>query len=108
MSDNIFTGMVENLEDNFQEIASGITDSLRDTDSEYTALFEKRLELQRRFPCIGAALEGEGAVSMTAEEHAGLLEYLGVVNDMENIERLRLYYAGHRDCLAYLKKIGAI
>lgn len=108
MNDSIFTGMVENLEANFQEIASGVTDALRGSDEEYTTLFQKRLELQERFPCIGAALEGDGAVSMTAEEHAGLLEYLGVVSDMENIERLRLYYAGHRDCFAYLKKIGAV
>lgn len=108
MNDNLFTGMVENLEDNFLEIASGITDSLRDTDTDYAALSKKRLELQERFPCIGAIIEGEGAVSINAEEHAGLLEYIGVVGDMENIERLRLYYAGHRDCFAYLKKIGVI
>jgi hypothetical protein len=108
MNDNIFSGMIETLEDNFQEIASNIVSALRDTDEEYAALYEKRLELQRQFPCIQAVVEGEGAVSMTAEEHAGLLEYLGVVNEMENIERLRLYYAGHRDCFAYLKKIGAI
>ncbi len=108
MNDNIFAGMVENLEASFQEIASGVTAALQDTDAEYAALSRKRLELQGRFPCIGAALEGEGAVSMTAAEHAGLLEYLGVAGDMENIERLRLYYAGHKDCFAYLKKIGAI
>ena len=108
MNDNIFTGMVENLEDNFLEISSGVTASLRDTDEEYTALFEKRLELQKRYPCIQTTLEGDGEVSMSAEEHKGLLEYLGVVNDMENIERLRLYYAGHRDCFAYLKKIEAV
>jgi len=107
MNDNIFTGMTENLEDNFQEIASGITASLRDTDEDYADLFEKRFDLQRRFPCIQAVIESDGAVSLTAEEHAGLLEYLGVVNDMENIERLRLYYAGHRDCFAYLQKIDA-
>ena len=108
MNDSIFTGMVENLEANFQEIASGVTDALRGSDEEYTTLFQKRLELQERFPCIGVALEGDGAVSMTVEEHAALLEYLGVVSDMENIERLRLYYAGHRDCFAYFKKIGAV
>jgi hypothetical protein len=108
MSDNIFTGMVENLEDNFLEISGGITASLRDTDEEYSALYEKRMELQKQFPCIQAIIEGAGAITMTAEEHAGLLEYLEVVGDMENTERLRLYYAGHRDCFAYLKKIGAV
>jgi hypothetical protein len=108
VNDNIFIGMVETLEDNFQELSSDIVSALRDTDETYAALFEKRLELQRRFPCIQATVERDGGVSMTAEEHAGLLEYLGVVNEMENIERLRLYYAGHRDCFAYLKKIGAI
>lgn len=108
MNDNIFTGMMERLEDGFLEMASEITASLCDTNPEYAALFERRLELQSRFPCIGSVLEGEGTVTMTTVEHAGLLEYLGVVNDMENIERQMLYYAGHRDCLAYLKKIGAV
>jgi hypothetical protein len=108
MNDNIFTGMVENLEDNFLEISSGVITSLRETDGEYAALCDRQDELQKRFPCIQAVLEGEGAVSMSAEEHKGLLEYLDVTGSMEDIKRLRLYYAGHRDCFAYLKKIGAV
>ena len=108
MSDNIFAGMVENLEFNFHEIASGITASLREMDEEYALLSEKRLELQEQFPCIQEIFDGEVKISMTADEHEGLLQYLSVVSDMENIERLRIYYAGHRDCFAYLKKIGVI
>ena len=108
MSDNIFTGMIENLEDNFQEITSDIIASLRDMDDDYAALFQKRLELQEQFPCIQAVFEGDGALSMTADEHKRLLEYMSVSNEMENIERLRLYYAGHRDCIVYLKKISAL
>ena len=108
MNDNNFIGMMEHLENNFLEISSEITTSLRDTNEEYSALHQKRLELQHRFPCIGTVLEGNDAVSMTAEEHSGLLEYFGIVNDMENIERLALYYAGHKDALAYLKKIGSV
>jgi hypothetical protein len=108
MNDTTFNGMVETLEDNFMEITSDITDSLRNSDEEYAALFEKRMDLQKRFPCIQNTLEEEGSVSMNAEEHKGLLEYLSVVNDMENIERLRLYYAGHKDCFTYLRKIGVM
>jgi len=108
MSDNIFIGMMENLEDSFSEISSNLAVALRETDTEYDALYQKRLELQDRFPCIQAVIEDECPVSITAGEHGGLLEYLSVVNDMEGIERLQLYYAGHRDCFAYLKKIGMI
>ena len=35
----------------------------------------------------GCGVEGKAAVSMIAEEYRGLLEYLGIVNDMENIEQ---------------------
>jgi dsDNA-binding SOS-regulon protein len=53
-------------------------------------------------------LDGEGAVRLTAEEHAGLVEHTRTTDEAENRERLNLYLAGHRDCFAYLKKIGLL
>ena len=108
MNDNIFIGMVENLENNFFEISTDVLSSLRDTNEEYKALHQKRLALQSEFPCIQNVFEGETEITITSAEHKVLLEYIGIVSDMENIERLQLYYAGHRDCFAYFKKIGVI
>jgi hypothetical protein len=108
MKDEIFSGLVAQLEDRFQEMDSDISTALLDTDEEYVALRKRQTELEERFPFIETAMEGKGSLSLTAIEHAGLVEYLGVSNEIENRERLNLYYAGHRDCFAYLKRIGLL
>jgi hypothetical protein len=108
MKDEIFSRLVAHIEDDFQAMDSKITIALRYTNEEYIRLSRRQTELEKRFPFIESALEGEGALNLTAEEHAGLVEYLGVRDEMENLERLNLYYAGHRDGFAYLKKIGVI
>ena len=108
MKEEIFSGLVAHIDDDFQAMESDITTALKETDEEYAALSKQQSVLQHRFPFIESALEGNGALNLSAEEHAGLVEYLSVTNEMENRERLNLYYAGHRDCFAYLKKIGVI
>jgi len=108
MKDEIFSGLIAQLEDRFEEMDSDFSIALPESNAEYAALMERREKLQERFPFIESALEGTGALSLTAEEHAGLVEYLNLTNEMENHERLNLYYAGHRDCFAYLRKIRVI
>ena len=108
MKEEIFSGLIARIEEEFQAMDSEITTALKETDEEYAALNKRRTELEARFPFIESALEGESALNLSAEEHAGLVEYLSVTNEMENRERLNLYYAGHRDCFAYLKKIGVM
>jgi hypothetical protein len=108
MKDEIFSGLVAQLEDRFQEMDSDITTALLDSDAEFAAMRKRQTEIEARFPFIESVLEGKGELSLSAEEHAGLVEYLKVTNEMEDRERLNLYYAGHRDCFAYLKRIGVI
>jgi hypothetical protein len=108
MKAEIITGLVAQLEDRFQEMDSDISTALLDTDEEYAALRKCQTELEERFPFIESAMEGKGSLTLTAAEHAGLVEYLGVTDEIENRERLNLYYAGHRDCFAYLKRIGLL
>ena len=108
MQNDIFSRLLEQLEDRFLEIDSDLTVALQEHDEEYARLKARQAELERQFPFIESVLDGEGEVHLTAEEHAGLVEYMRVTDDAENRERLNLYYAGHRSCLAYLKKIGAV
>ena len=108
MQDNIFTGLLAQLEERFEEMDSEITFDLPERDEKYAALRARLEELERRYPFIESVLDGGDAVRLTAEEHAGLVEYIRVTDEMENRERLNLYLAGHRDCLTYLKKIGRL
>ena len=43
-----------------------------------------------------------------AEEHEAYLAYIGLMRQMEDMERLQIYFRGHTDAVAYLKKIKAI
>ena len=45
---------------------------------------------------------------MTAEEHRAYVDYLNLVRQMEDMERQHIYFRGHTDTVAYLKKIKAI
>jgi len=53
-------------------------------------------------------LEGTGEISLTKDEHRILAEYLNTKIEMDSIERRQIYFRGHTDSFAYLKKIGAI
>jgi hypothetical protein len=107
MQEDIFSGLVAQLEERFQEMDSDITTALLERDEQYAALRKRLGELERQYP-IEAWLEGKGAVSLSADEHAALVEYTKVTFESENRERLNLYLAGHRDCFGYLKQIGLL
>jgi hypothetical protein len=92
----------------FMEIDSVVTVALRKNDEGYAALRERKKELETRFPFIEPLLEGTAASGLSKDELTGLAEHAAVSFEMERRERLSLYLAGHRDCLAYLKRIGAL
>ena len=64
-------------------------------------------KMKRRNPVIGALLEGKGELSFTAEEHEALKEFIRLYMRTDNMEREHIYFRGHADGFAYLKKIGA-
>jgi hypothetical protein len=77
-------------------------------DEGYHALFRESDSLQAEFPAIMNVLEGEGEISLTAEEHAALVRYLAARQEMEDAERQHIFFRGHADNFAYLKEIGAV
>ena len=108
MQEGIFSGLLAQLEERFEEMDSEITVALTERDEKYAALRARLEELERRFPFIESVMDGEGVVGLTTEEHAWLVEYIRTTDEAENRERLNLYLAGHRDCFAYLKQIGLL
>ena len=101
-----FPGLIALLEEMFGEICSNLHIAMRDRDKEYALLVKRCGDLSGRF--IEIALEGKGPLSLSAEEHGRLVEYLNLKNEMEEREQLNIYYAGHRDCVGYLSRIGLI
>lgn len=98
----------ERFDDAFAEVCSDLWNTLRNTDSDYAEMWRELLALVEAFPVFPAVTEGEGAVSLSAEEHKAFLRYLYLKHEMEDIERKHIYFCGHRHSFDYLKRIGAI
>jgi hypothetical protein len=98
----------EHIDELFMEMDSRIVIALQDSDEGYSALVRDRDGMAHSFPQMEQWLEGTGPLSLTEEEHAGLARYTALTTEMEDMERRAIYYAGHRDCIAWLKKIGAL
>jgi hypothetical protein len=107
-SQEFYPNLPDRIKDAFPEIDSDIATDLRKQDEGYSSLFRESGSLQAEFPVITDVLESEGEIALTAEEHAALVRYLAVKQEMEDAERQGIYFRGHTDCFAYLKKIGAV
>ena len=92
-----FYDLVERIKDNFMEIDSDIMVDLKKQDEDYANMCQD-LEVT----------EESGAISLTAEEHDIMRKYMSRMFEKETIERCQIYFRGHTDGYAYLKKIGAI
>lgn len=107
MSDT-YMDLAARLEDSFPEIENEIILDLRENNEDYMALRDKISDIENKNVFIGQALNGSREVHLTAEEHAVLTEYLRLRFNLEDMERLQIYFRGHTDAVAYLKKIKAI
>ena len=105
---NDYLDLSQRIEESFPEIDNDICMDLFHSNEKYVELFNKSDELQKMHPFIMKVLEGSGEVSLTAEEHGALVEYLSVKIRMEDMERQYIYFHGHKDNFAYLKKIGVL
>ena len=62
---------------------------------------------EKQNPFIMQLLEREGEVNLTDEEHETLKAFFRLYMKADNMEREHIYFRGHADGFAYLKKIGA-
>lgn len=103
-----YYNLAERIEDAFTEIDSDISTDLLKAGGEYAALRREADELQQAHPVIERVLEGEGTISLSEDEHTALVRYIGLTRQIEEVERRQIYFRGHTDSFAYLKKIGVI
>ena len=107
MSDTYFD-LPSRMEDSFPEIDSDIVVDLRENNEDYAEIHQQISELKRQFPCIVQVMDSQDELHLTEEEHAVFSKYLRLSRKLEDMERLQLYFRGHTDAVAYLKKIKAI
>ncbi len=106
--DFILNNLVKRVEELFGEIDNDIVMNLLHSNDEYSKLYYRRIEIQRQYPAVQKAVDGEGGVSLNNDEHKALVEYLRVNEQANSMEHLEVYFQGHVDCMAYLKKIGVL
>ena len=93
-----YNDLVKRMEHGFMEIDNDIIVDLRRQDDSYLALCRQIGDMERDYPFI---------LNVT-EEHRVLVEYFKLSLKKDNIERKQIYFRGHTDGYAYLKKIGAV
>lgn len=81
---------------------------LRQKDKDYEQVHEQFYTMEEQYPFIKEVLEGKGRITLTAEEHTILLDYLDLYRKMDKKERIHIYFRGHTDALAYLTKTGMV
>ena len=101
MKNELFTDLPQRIEEDYPEMENEMLLELRKKDEAYE-------ELHEQYPFIMEVLEGKGSVALTAEEHEILLNYLALYREMDEKERIHVYFRGHTDALAYLKKTGMV
>lgn len=107
-SNEEFCDLIKRVELEFMQIDSDIVVDLRKHDKEYLSLCRQLGEMESNYPFIMQVTEGSGEVSLTVEEHERLVEYLKISLKKDDMERKQIYFRGHTDGYAYLKKIRAI
>lgn len=108
MNDSSYTDLAQRIEESFAEIEDEAIADFKKTDEAYANLYQQISKLKEDNPFIGKVMDGSGDISLTAEEHGVLTEYFRLRFRLDDMERQRLYFRGHTDCISYLKKVGAL
>lgn len=103
-----YLDLASRLEESFHEIENDALSDLAENNEEYAKLQTQITGLKRQHPFIGKLIEGGYAAQLTAEQCAAMSRFIDLYMKLELLERRHLYFRGHTDAFAYLKKINAI
>lgn len=106
--DDTYFDLASRLEDAFPEIDSDIVTDLRENNEDYADLQQQISDLQQQYPFIMEVMEGSGEIHLSAEEHDAFTQFLRLRRKLDDMEREQLYFRGHTDAIAYLRKIKAL
>ena len=108
MKNDLFTDLPLRIEEDYPKLENDMLLELRKKDKDYEQIHKQFYTIEEQYPFIMEVLEGKGRITLTEEEHAILLDYLALYRKMDEKERVHIYFRGHTDALAYLKKIGMV
>jgi hypothetical protein len=107
IENDTFLNLAERIADSFMEIDSDICRDLRENNAEYIQMWRESAKLHEDFPIIREIMDCEDEIRLSVEEHKARTDFLLLKNYMENFERRQIYFRGHTDNFAYMRRIGA-
>ena len=84
---NSYLDLADRIADSFTEIENDITVDLRKSNEEYYSLYQSISELKAKHPFIQELMEGDGDLSLSAEEHEVLTRFFKLQFRIESMER---------------------
>ncbi|MEY8378830.1 hypothetical protein AALD22_24330 [Lachnospiraceae bacterium 56-18] len=103
-----FGNLVKYVEDNFSELENAVLCNLEERDCAYKAVCRQLRHMIEMYPFIAEITEGVGKITISEEEHRVLTDFFKADLEKEELERMQLYFQGHIDGYAYMKKIGMV
>lgn len=100
--------LASRLEESFHEIENDALTDLAEIDEEYAKLQAQISRLKRQNQFIGELIDGSFEGSLSEQQSVALVKFIELYMDLEEMERKHLYFRGHTDAFAYLKKISVI
>ncbi|CAM3282089.1 MULTISPECIES: DUF6664 family protein [Paenibacillus] len=97
----------QRLEQVFDDLDNEVTRRLRNEEA-YMMWVQRRVEIQLQHPFIKGIMDGDAGVFPSDQDYQAWLEVQKTLDETIRMERMALYWQGHADCYAYLKKIGAL
>ena len=81
---------------------------LRENSEDYADLQQRISNMKQQYPAIMEVMEGSGEVHLSVKEHDAVTQFLRLRRKLDDMEREQLYFRGHTDAIAYLRKIKVI
>lgn len=83
------------------KVGEQIVTYLRGKHSEYQDIGKRQKKLIENYPMLLTVLDGDGEITLNADEHRAFKEYLANRDDMERLEREYYYYYGQSHVFSY-------
>lgn len=108
--DEYYDDILELIDSNFNGIYSSVEIELRENDGEYLKITKEMKRILADTPAITDVAEGssDGVAALSIDDAKALTAYIRLASRRDMIQSRAMYYRGHKDNYAYLKRLGAV